>query len=59
MPRRTLRVHERTIELAAVAERTRQGRLMNPLRLLALEVAAELTETPAKTEKLTPPALGA
>ncbi|HJS56644.1 MAG TPA: hypothetical protein VKA01_00960, partial [Vicinamibacteria bacterium] len=54
MPRRTLRVHDRTIQLAEEAERTRHDRLMNPLRMRALEVAAELAERTVENEKAPP-----
>lgn len=49
MAARTLRVHERTIELAEAAERKRQDRVMNPLLVRALEVASKLAE---KVERL-------
>ena len=44
MAARTLRVHERTIELAEAAERKRQTRAMNPMLVRALEVAGKLAE---------------
>jgi DNA-binding transcriptional MerR regulator len=48
MATRTLRVHERTMDLAEAAVHTREDHSMNPLLVRALQVAGQLAE---KAEK--------